>query len=221
MVSAFGKSYSGFPPKNRWTAVELKVLVWDLPHFGRQSYRRMSRAISRNYYGEMSSSAKEASATRPPQTPRSVRIVNWPLRDGGIRAWGMVMILGIMATGAGLIAQSRLMGGVCFVTMAIAGWRLWVPVSFEFRSRGLIYSMLGRTRQIPWTQIARYEAKPRGLLVFAEDDRSPLATLRSIYIQWNGQRAAILEVVTFYTTNRVSVASTKTFLKESSDNPEP
>jgi hypothetical protein len=130
----------------------------------------------------------------------------------------MVITLGLLATGAGVIAQSRLMGGVCFAALMIAAWRLWVPVSFEFRSRGLIYGVLGQTRQIPWTQIARYEAKPRGLLVFAEDDRSPLAALRSIYIQWNGQRAAILEVVAFYTTPRASVASTRTFLNEATEN---
>ncbi|MBI2480528.1 MAG: hypothetical protein HYV60_18440 [Planctomycetia bacterium] len=131
----------------------------------------------------------------------------------------MVISLGLMATGAGVIAQSRSMGGICFAALSIAAWRLWIPVSFEFRSRGLIYTVLGRSRQIPWTQIARYEAKPRGLLVFAEDDRSPLAALRSIYIQWNGQRTASLEVIAYYTTVRTSVASTKTFLDEATEKP--
>lgn len=124
----------------------------------------------------------------------------------------MLFGLGLMAAGAGVVAESGLMGGGCFAALVIAAWRLWVPVTFEFRSRGVIYSVLGRSRRIPWTQIARYEDRPRGLLLFAEDDTSPLATLRSIHVQWNGQRAAILEVVAFYTAARVSVASTKTFL---------
>jgi len=104
------------------------------------------------------------------------------------------------------------MGGSCFAALAMAAWRLWVPVSFEFCSRGVIYSVLGRSRRITWTQIAHFEDRPRGLLLFLEDDTSPLATLRSIYVQWSGQRAAILEVIAFYTSARVSVASTKTFL---------
>lgn len=116
-----------------------------------------------------------------------------------------------MAAVAGVVAHSGLMGGGCFAALAIAAWRLWVPVTFEFRSRGVIYSVLGRSRRIPWTQIARYEVRPRGLLLFAEDDKSPLAALRSTYVQWNGQQAAIKEVVEFYTAARVSVASTKTF----------
>jgi len=124
----------------------------------------------------------------------------------------MLLGLGLLAAGAGVVARSGLMGGGCFAALAMAAWRLWVPVSFEFCSRGVIYGVLGRSRRITWTQIARFEDRPRGLLLFLEDDTSPLATLRSIYVQWNGQRAAILEVMAFYTSARVSVASTKTFL---------
>lgn len=183
--------------------------------------RGMSTCGSRNYYREMSSSAKETSAIRATQAPRSVRLVNWPLRDGGLRAWGMLFCLGLLAAGAGFVAQSGVMGGGCFAALSMAAWRLWVPVTFEFRSRGVIYSAFGRSRHIPWTQIARYEARPRGLLLFAEDDRSTLAALRSIYVLWNGQRAAIMEVVAFYTAARVSVASTKTFLDKTIENREP
>ncbi|MBC8355403.1 MAG: hypothetical protein H8E66_25780 [Planctomycetes bacterium] len=162
----------------------------------------------------MSSSAKEPSAIRPHQAPRSVRVVNWPLRDGGLRAWGMLIGLGLLAAGAGSVAQSGFMGGISFAALAIAAWRLWIPVTFELRSRGVISTVFGRSRQIPWTQIARYEVRPRGLLLFAEEDTGPMAAFRSVYIRWNGQRAAVLEVVAFYTTTRLSVASTRTFLKD-------
>ncbi|MEO8497432.1 MAG: hypothetical protein ABI614_20365, partial [Planctomycetota bacterium] len=129
--------------------------------------------------------------------------------------------LGVIAAVAGVVAQSGMMGGSCFAALAVAAWRLWVPVAFEFRARGVIYSVFGRTRQIPWTQIARYEVRPRGLLLFAEGDGSTLAALRSIYVLWNGQQAAIMEVVAFYTAARVSVASTKTFLDKTIENREP
>lgn len=168
----------------------------------------------------MSSSAKEVSAVRPQQAPRSVRVVNWPLRDGGLRAWGMLIALTLIATGAGVIAQSRLMGGVCFAALLTAAWRLWIPVAFEFRSRGVISGVFGKSRQIPWTQIARYEIRPRGLMLFAEDDTGLLAAFKSVYIPWNRQRDAIVEVVEFYTSARVSVASTRTFLKEVNEPPE-
>lgn len=177
----------------------------------------MSTGSSGNYYGGMSSSAKETSAIRPQQAPRSVRVVNWPLRDGGFRAWGMLSGLSAVAAGAGVTAGSGVMGGVCFIALAMAAWRLWVPVTFEFRSRGVVMTVLRRSRQIPWTQIARYEARKHGLLLFAEVDTSPMATLKSIYIRWVGQRPAILEVVKFYTTTKVSVASTRTYLKEATE----
>ena len=217
VVSAFPKSYTGSVVENRWTCRRFVIFEGN----SRESLDRSVPERDRgNYYGAMNSSAKEPSANRLQQTPRSARVVSWPLRDGGFRAWAMLMGLGLIASGAGFIAASALMGGGCFAALAVAAWRLWVPVTFEFRSRGVIYTVLGRARQIPWTQIARYEVRPRGLLLFAEADTSPLAALRSVYIPWNGQRAAILEVVGFYTTMRVSVASTKTFTKETTENSE-
>ena len=177
-------------------------------------------AAASDYYGEMSSSAREPSAIRPQQIPRSVRVVNWPLRDGGLRAWGMLLGLGGVAAGAGVVAESGMMGGASFVALAIVAWRLWMPVTFEFRSRGVIYRVLGRSRQIPWTQIARYEVRPRGLLLLAEDDTSPLTLLRSLYISWNGQQAAILEVVVFYMSARGSTGSTRTLIHAATESPE-
>lgn len=132
----------------------------------------------------------------------------------------MVFTLGLMAASSAVIAQSRIMGGVSFAALVMVTWRLWLPVVFEFRSRGVAYGVLGRSRQIPWSQVARFEPKRHGLLLFAEDDRSPLAPLRSIHIHWNGQRAAILEVVKYYTSARVSVASTRTYLDETIEHPD-
>lgn len=218
VVSAFCESYSGSPAENRCSCTRF---VDSRPIFQKshtQSSSRMSTFGSTNYYGEMSSSAKETSAVRPPQTPRSVRVVNWPLRDGGIRAWGMLITLGLMAAGAGVVADSGLMGGCTFAALALAAWRLWMPVAFEFRSRGVMYCVLGRSWQIPWTQIARYEIRPRGLLLLAEDDSSPLAILRSLFVSWNGQRAAILEVVAHYTNARGSAASTRTYIDPTLEN---
>ena len=220
LVSASVQSYSGLPAENRWTCRRFADSDRDYRKSPVQFGCNMSPPDSRTYSGEMSSSAKEPTGIRPQQAPQSVRVVNWPLRDGGLRAWGMLVVLGLLAAGAGVVAQSGLMGGVCFAALAMAAWRLWVPVTFEFRSRGVSYRVLRRSRQIPWTQIARYEVRSRGLLLFAEDDTSPLAALRSTYIQWNGQRAAILEVVAFYTTARVSVAPTRTFLKEGTEGPQ-
>ncbi len=169
------------------------------------------------YYRVMSSSGNEPSVIRPQQAPRSVRVVNWPLRDGGWKAWGMLFALGLISAAAGGVAESGAMGGVCFVALATAAWRLWIPVTFDIRSRGVIYTVLGRSRQIPWTYIAGHEITRHGLRLFAEDKTAPWSVLRSLYIRWNGQRAAILEVVAFYSNTRVSVASTRTFSTESLD----
>ena len=126
------------------------------------------------------------------------------------------MLLGISATAAGWMARSALMGGLCFVALALAAWRLWIPVTFEFRSKGILYSVFGRTRQIPWTRVARYEVRPRGLLLYADHAPPPLAALRSLFISWRGERTAILEAVEFYMHYAVSPASTHTYVREPS-----
>ena len=158
----------------------------------------------------MGNSTPEQPLIRSQQAPRSVEIVNWPLRDW-LGAWLVVAGMGLVAWGAGLVAQSTVMGGLCFVALAISAWRLWIPVTFEFCSRGVIYTVLGRTRQIPWTQIGRYEVRRHGLFFFPDKEPEPLSRLQSMYVRWNGQREAILEVVEFYTQARIPVASTQSF----------
>lgn len=158
----------------------------------------------------MSSSPAEKTVIRPPlPTPRSVRVINSPLRDDTIRAATGILVLVLAATMAGFVAQSGPMGGLCFVALGIAGWRLWAPITYDLTSRGVIYSILRRTRRIPWAQIARFEERERGLLLFTDEE----ATVRGrIFIRWNGQRGAILDVVGFYMRQRVSVGSTRTVI---------
>ena len=164
----------------------------------------------------MSSSASDQSAPRLTPAPRSVTVVNWPLRDGGVRAWLMLILLGAAAAMAGMVVQSGLMGGLCFAALALAAWRLWIPVTFEFRSRGVLYRVLGVSRRIPWTRIVRLEVRRDALLLFGEDDPSQLAVLRSLYIRFNGQRDAIMAVVDYYTRARTAAASTLTYRTDNS-----
>jgi len=100
--------------------------------------------------------------------------------------------------------------------LALAAWRLWVPIRFEFRSKGVIYHVLGMTRQIPWTRIARYEVRDDAILLYPDATPSHFAALRCLYARWNGRRDEIIEVVEFYTKVRVSVASTHTYIQTAS-----
>ena len=157
----------------------------------------------------MSSSAGEKTVVRaPPQIPRAVQVVNSPLRDDPVRAWPAMLLLVVASTAAGFVAESGPMGGLCFVALATAGWRIWARVTYELASRGVSYTVFGRTRRIPWARIIRHEERDRGLLLFTDDDPAMRSTF---VIRWDDQREAILEVVNFYLRQRVSVESTRSF----------
>ena len=120
-----------------------------------------------------------------------------------------MLLLALASIAAGFIAESGPMAGLCFLALAAAGWRLWARVTYELASRGVSYTVLGRSRRIPWARLLRHEAHERGLLLFV-DDESP--TRSTFLIRWNGQREAILDVVNFYMRQRISVDSTRTVI---------
>ncbi|MBP86248.1 MAG: hypothetical protein CMJ64_05975 [Planctomycetaceae bacterium] len=163
----------------------------------------------------MSSSGAEKTVVRAqPQIPRSVQVENSPLRDDPVRAWTAVLLLVLASTVAGFVAESGPMGGLCFLALAAAGWRVWARLTYELTSRGVTYTILGRSRRIPWARITRHEERERGLLLFTDDN----PTTRSTFIiRWSDQREAILDVVRFYMRQRVSVESTETLINTSGE----
>ena len=91
----------------------------------------------------MVGSSTARSLGRPGAPPPSLQIVNWPLRDDGIRGWLMVVLLVGVAAVAGEVAHSVPMGSVAFVALATAAWRLWIPVRFEFNTKGITETVFG------------------------------------------------------------------------------
>jgi hypothetical protein len=146
--------------------------------------------------------------------PLSLQLVNWPLRQDGVRAWLMVALLLGVSAASGSIARSYGMGCLVFVALAFSVWRLWVPVKFELTSKGLTQSVLGRRRRIPWSEFARFEVRQKGVLLFVDQDSSPLAALRGVFIRWQDQRAPLLEILETYLRARVATpAMTRTYLE--------
>jgi len=75
---------------------------------------------------------------------------------------------------------------------------LWIPVECTLGRHGVDQRGWFGTRRTPWTSVARYAARPGGLLLLPNTDPSPVAALRGLFIPWQDQRDAILAVVEFY-----------------------
>lgn len=163
-----------------------------------------------SYYERMGSSTANT-VIRSRQSPDPLRVVNWPLRDDGVWSWLLVTLCAAIAVLCGRVSGNLGLGLLSFVALALSVWRLWVPVTFALSSRGIVQIVFGRQRRISWPQIARYEIHAHGILLLADAQNTPLAPLRGLYIRWNGRRAELLELVSFFLdTGHPALASTQT-----------
>ena len=146
----------------------------------------------------MVGSSTERSLSRTVLAPPPVQLVNWPLRDGGLRVRiCMALVVGAAAVSGGL-CRSTSMGAAIFGLLVACSWRLWFPVQFEIGSKGITQTVLGRRSRIPWSTIARYDLLQSGILFLADTAPSAFGTFRGTYVAWNGQRKALLNVVEFF-----------------------
>jgi hypothetical protein len=160
----------------------------------------------------MVGSSKERLFGRASQVPLTLELTNWPLRDEAPRAWLTLVVFAALGLGAGIGANSTAMGLLAFCALAAASWRLWIPVHFEFGSKGIEQRVLWRRRRIPWGEFARSEVRRDGVLLLTDRQASPLAALRGLFIRWNHKRQPLLEIIEFFLDSRVkSAASTRSF----------
>ncbi len=144
-------------------------------------------------------------AERPLTPPRDVHLWNWPLYDDGLSAWAVVALALGTSIVTYVVGQSILMAAFCLAALALALWRLWIPVQFEFGPKGVTQTILGRTRRIPWSAVRRCEIRRAGLLLLPLADRRPLAAIRGLYIRWRGQRAELLAIMKHYLGARAPI----------------
>ena len=130
--------------------------------------------------------------------PAELHLESWPLRDEGVSGWVLLLGSAALATLAGYLSESLPLGLLSFAALFAALWRLWMPRRYSLGPRGVAETVLGRTRRIPWTQIARYEARRRGVLLLATHEPTPLRTLQARYVPWGRHRSEVLEMVRYY-----------------------
>ena len=148
------------------------------------------------------SSASAAQTTTRLRIPETVRIVNWPVRDGGVRVWLTVVAVVAASIAAGLVSGIPAMGFVCFVALMLSCWRLWLRVTFELGTRGVTQSTLVFRWRVPWRCIARYEKRPHGVWLLSDVEPSPISTLRGIYVPCADQEDQLLAVLDFFLAAR-------------------
>ena len=147
--------------------------------------------------------SQSASALESPRdAPPAVRWRSWPLRDRPLR--GALVLLGLIAVGLlvhGLTGRPHL-AFLAVGALVVALWRLFVPMTIEMNDQGVDRWILGRKRHIPWQAIRRHRVGPDGVLLLPDDDPSPLAALRGLYLPWGRHREEVLAHLRHYLPGR-------------------
>jgi hypothetical protein len=89
------------------------------------------------------------------------------------------------------------------LAVAVALWRTWLPVAYEFGPHGVTQVVVRRRRVISWLAIGDYEFTPRGVLLFPQGAPTGWNAARGLFILWAGRRQEITDVVEYYLGSRL------------------
>jgi len=128
---------------------------------------------------------------------KEIRYRHWPLRDQPWRSVVLLTIVGCASVLAARAAGNLWAGFAACLALIICLWRMWLPVEFEFSSRGVVQTYWGRQLRVPWRDIARVEFKERGLLLHATEDTTAVGYMRSIFVRYPPQSEQLRELIEF------------------------
>jgi len=140
-------------------------------------------------------------------TPPGLKWRHWPLRDEWRVHLPIVLVFTLAVVSVAITTQEL---WVTLATLAIGLvvlWRWWLPVEYEFGSKGISQSYFGWRHLTPWRNIRRFEARPHGVMLFPLADATPLDPLRGLFVPYGTHREDMLQCLAFYVgQNRESLS---------------
>ena len=113
-------------------------------------------------------------------------------------------VLVAVSLAVGWKLESVLSGGLAAVALAVAAWRLWLPVTWDLGYGGVTETVMGRAVRIPWTAIAGWREYRSGVLLLPEADTAPILALRGRFLAWRNRRADVMALLEHYVGRSVS-----------------
>jgi hypothetical protein len=146
------------------------------------------------------------STTRPtrdlgPRTrtaPEEVTIEDWRFRARPVASLLAIALAAGLAWLAGWAAVNWAIGALVAVVLAVTLWRTWLPVRYELSGSGILQSVLGWRRRIPWAAVQQVELRSDGVLFSPDPIVAPLTPLRGLYLHWGEQREAVVAQLEYY-----------------------
>ncbi len=156
----------------------------------------------------MSSVEKATTVTRESSHASGLIAVNWPLRDQPLIAASAMAGCCAVALVAGWGSSSLTMGILSGGVLAAAMWQLWIPVRTQLGPTGVTLAVLGRQHRISWREIDHLDLLDAGVLLCGEPVADGGNPLRSLFLPWGKDRAAIAAFCQQYRSLRPFPSST-------------
>jgi hypothetical protein len=141
------------------------------------------------------SSSQKIGLTPQPLAPEDVAVWNWPLRDEGPKAWAILVAAIGIAILVWAIWADAVFALFTYAMLALALWRLWLPIRWELGLTGITLVVLGFRRRIPWLAVARFELRQDGVWLFADREPSPQ---RGTFIAYGGEKERVRACIQYY-----------------------
>ena len=129
---------------------------------------------------------------------RGLRATNWPLRDTPLPSLASFLGCVLLAVGCGVLSQSASMGLLTGLTVLLALWKLWVPITTEFEPRGIVLTVLRQRRRISWRDIDHLDLRDGGVFLCRQPQPLCRAALRNVFLPWGKDREAISQFIQEY-----------------------
>jgi hypothetical protein len=110
--------------------------------------------------------------------------------------WGLMPIS--LFLGAVYYAAGAWVVLAAVAALAIALWRLWVPMRFELDARGVQQIVLGRRSFRPWSDFVRYEVDPDGVCLIPDGREYPLVRATGVNIVSKRDHVKLVHLVATY-----------------------
>jgi len=130
--------------------------------------------------------------------PEEVTIEDWPLRDRPVGSLVAVALAAGLAWLAGWATANWAIGALVAGALAVTLWRTWLPVRYELSGSGILQTVLGWRRRIPWAAVQQVELRRDGVLFSPDPIVAPLTPLRGLYLHWGEQREAVVAHLEYY-----------------------
>jgi hypothetical protein len=146
----------------------------------------------------LSFTSSRDSSLRIRVAPEELVLVDWPLRQQPLGS-AAALLLAISASSlAGWVTRSPLVGAAVAAVLLLTLWRKLLSVRYELGGGGIVQSVFGWRRRVPWTAILHYELDSRGVLLLPDAVATPLSPLRGLYLPWGDKRDEVLAHLDYY-----------------------